>query len=71
MTQSRLMSLAEALANNAIAFVISVVANFLVLPVFSLTVTLSQSLGITVTFTAISIVRSYLVRRAFESLRDR
>jgi hypothetical protein len=60
------MSLMEALANNAIAFVISIVANQLVLPLFGLTVSLAQSIGITVAFTAISIVRGYVVRRIFE-----
>jgi hypothetical protein len=61
------MSLMEALANNAIAFVISIVANQLVLPLFGLTVSLAQSIGITVAFTAISIVRGYVVRRVFET----
>jgi hypothetical protein len=50
------MSLMEALANNAIAFVISIVANQLVLPLFGLTVSLAQSI----------IVRGYVVRRIFE-----
>jgi hypothetical protein len=64
--QTRFMSLMEALANNAIAFVISIIANQLVLPLFGLTVSLAQSIGITVAFTAISIVRGYVVRRIFE-----
>lgn len=61
------MSLMEALVNNAIAFVISIVANQLVLPLFGLTVSLAQSIGITIAFTAISIVRGYVVRRVFET----
>lgn len=66
MKQTRLMSLMEALANNAIAFVISIIANQLVLPLFGLYVSLAQSIGITIAFTAISIVRGYVVRRVFD-----
>lgn len=62
------MSLMKALANNAIAFLISIVANQVVLPLFGITVSLAQSVGITVAFTVISIVRSYLVRRWFTRL---
>jgi putative flippase GtrA len=65
--QSRLMSLMESVANNAIAFIISIAANQLVLPLFGLYVTLAQSIGITVAFTLISIVRGYIVRRVFET----
>jgi hypothetical protein len=61
------MSLMEALANNAIAFIISIIANQFVLPIFGFNVTLAQSIGITIAFTAISIVRGYVVRRIFEA----
>ncbi|TXM68312.1 hypothetical protein [Methylobacterium sp. WL120] len=71
MKQSRWMSLMEAVANNVIAFVISVAANQLVLPLFGLTVSLAQSIGITVFFTVISIIRSYVVRRIFDGLLPR
>lgn len=66
MAQSRGMSLVEALANNAIAFAVSIVANFLVLPLFDMRPSFSQSMGITIIFTAISIARTYVVRRLFE-----
>lgn len=65
MAQSKLMSLVEALASNAVAFVISILANFAVLPLFGFNVRFGQSVCITIIFTAISIVRTYLVRRAF------
>lgn len=65
MAQSKLMSLVEALANNAVAFIISVLANFAVLPLFGFNVKFGQSVCITIIFTAISIVRTYLVRRGF------
>ena len=62
------MSLMEAVANNAIAFVISIAANQLVLPLFGFMVSFAQSVGITLAFTAISIVRGYVVRRVFSRL---
>jgi hypothetical protein len=51
-------------ASNAVAFVISILANFAVLPLFG-QVKFGQSVCITIIFTAISIVRTYLVRRVF------
>lgn len=66
--QSRLMSLVESMVDNLIAFTISVAANFLVLPLFGLYPELWQSVGITLAFTAISIVRRYIVRRWFNAL---
>ena len=57
--------IAEALANNAVAFIISILANFAVLPLFGFNVKFGQSVCITIIFTAISIVRTYLVRRVF------
>lgn len=70
-SQSRTMSLVEAAANNVVAFGISLLANHLVLPLFGLAVSLAQSFGITVVFTLISLVRSYLLRRIFVTLETR
>jgi hypothetical protein len=66
MAQSRKMSLIEAIASNATAFLISIFANFAVLPIFGMHPSFSQSIGITIIFTMISIVRTYLMRRLFE-----
>lgn len=65
MAQSRLGSVLEAVAGNAIAFIIGVVANIVVLPLFGCHVDTSQSIMITAIFSAISLVRTYLVRRMF------
>jgi hypothetical protein len=68
MAQSKRMSLVEAVANNAIAFVISVFANFAILPLFGMHPNLWQSVGMVSAFTVISIIRGYYVRRLFEYL---
>lgn len=65
MSQSRRMSLVETVAGVAVGFVVSVLASFVVYPIFGHAFTLSQNIGITIIFTVLSIVRGYLVRRAF------
>src|SRR5688572_13124547 len=66
---SRLMSLVEAIANVAVGYGVAVVTQTLVFPLFGLTATLPQDLGIGAIFTAVSLVSSYALRRAFEAIR--
>lgn len=65
--QSRLGSFVEALTNIAIGFAINFVANLIILPVVGLPVTIAQNLEIGFWFTIISVVRTYGVRRYFNS----
>jgi hypothetical protein len=69
MKQSRLMSFVEALANVAVGYSVAVVTQILIFPVLGLHTTLAQNLQMGAAFTGISIVRSFLLRRAFEGLR--
>ena len=69
MRQSRLMSLVEAVANVVVGYGVAVLVQILLFPVFGLSVSLGQSLAIGLVFTAVSIVRSYALRRLFERLR--
>lgn len=71
MKQSRLMSLVESLANVLVGYSVAVVTQVLVFPLFGLTVTVTENLLIGLIFTAVSIVRSYALRRGFEALRVR
>lgn len=66
--QSKLHSLIEAWVNIAIGFWINMVANYLVLPYFGFNVTFGDAFGIGLIFTAISLVRSYVLRRMFNRL---
>ena len=70
MPQSRLMSLMEALANVAVGYGVAVLTQMLAFPLFGLEATLEQNLKIGLIFTAVSILRSYALRRAFERLRQ-
>lgn len=69
MTQTRAASFVEAWANIAVGFGINWAANMLVLPLFGFHVTGAQAFGIGVIFTAISLVRSYVLRRWFNGMR--
>ena len=69
MKQSRLMSFVEALANVAVGYGVAVVTQILIFPVFGLHTTLAQNLSMGGIFTGVSIIRSFLLRRAFEGLR--
>lgn len=69
MKQSRLMSFVEAVANVAVGYGVAVVTQILIFPVFGLHTTLAQNLSMGGIFTGVSIIRSFLLRRAFEGLR--
>jgi hypothetical protein len=71
MKQSRLMSLVESLTNVLVGYGVAVVTQMLVFPLFGLAVTVTENLLIGLVFTAVSIVRSYALRRGFEALRVR
>jgi hypothetical protein len=68
--QSRRMSAVEAVANVAIGYVVAVAANAVVLPLFGLHPTAFDSFAIGALFTAISLARSYVLRRLFNRIRS-
>lgn len=67
--QSRWMSLVEAMTNILVGYGIAVFTQILVLPIFGLQSTLTENLKIGAIFTAVSIVRSFVLRRLFEKIR--
>ncbi len=71
MKQSRWMSLVEAVTNVLVGYGGAGATQWLVVPVFGLYATLQETLLIGLIFTAVSLVRSYVLRRAFEALRVR
>jgi hypothetical protein len=64
------MSAVEAVANVAIGYVVAVAANAVVLPLFGLHPSAFDSLAIGALFTAISLARSYVLRRLFNRIRS-
>ena len=67
--QSRLMSMVETLTNIAIGLVVSFLSQIVIFKLYDIHISLSQNVEITLYFTVISIVRSYALRRAFNSIR--
>ncbi|GAB6852986.1 DUF7220 family protein [Asaia astilbis] len=63
--QNKIDSLMEALTNTAIGFVVSFVTWGIVAPAFGIPMPLRENLEITAIFTAVSIARQYVLRRAF------
>lgn len=62
------MSATEAATNVAIGYLVSVAANIIVLPAFGYDVTIADSFAIGLAFTAISLARSYILRRIFNRI---
>ena len=71
MGQRRVTSLVESVANVAVGFVVALVTQIAVFPLFGLAVSLGGNLQIAAIFTVVSIVRSYALRRAFNLLGDK
>ena len=63
--QSRRRSITESLTNIAVGMVVAVASQYLIFPMFGIEITFGEHMWITVWFTVISIVRSYLLRRYF------
>lgn len=63
--QTRLESLIESLANVVIGFIISVIAQMVIMGAYNIDLSLWDNIVIVIYFTIISIIRSYLLRRLF------
>jgi len=65
------MSMVEAVANVAIGFGVTLVTQILAFPLFGIEIGAGSHLALSGIFTAVSLVRSYALRRLFEHLRAR
>lgn len=63
--QKKTHSLIESIVNVLIGYGVAVLSQVLIFPLFGINISLSDNLLIGLWFTAISIARSYLVRRFF------
>jgi len=68
-TQSRHMSLIEAITNVALGYVLAVFTQIIVFPWFGLHTSLGDNLALGAVFVGISLLRSYALRRLFARLR--
>lgn len=67
MNQTRLESLAEVSINVAVGWVTGIVTQLILFPLFNINVPLSDQFWISIAFTFVSIVRSYIIRRWFNA----
>lgn len=65
MSQSRKGSVVEAMTNTAIGYGINFTANLLIFPLFGMHISLANNFVMGLIYTAISIARSYVLRRVF------
>ena len=69
MSQRKVMSLVESVANIAIGFGINLAAQLLIFPRFGIDIDMGSNIGIGLSFTGISLTRSYVIRRLFNKQR--
>ena len=65
--QSKKQSLIETLTSVFVGWLIGVILNLTVLPLFDYNITVVDSLWVSLIFTAVSVIRGYVIRRAFNS----
>lgn len=70
MSQSRRGSAIEAVVNVLVGYWVAVGAQIAIFPLFGVNLPVADNLAIGLLFTAVSLVRSYLLRRAFNRLRN-
>ena len=65
--QTKRQSLIETLTSVFVGWLIGVILNLTILPLFDYNITVVDSLLVSLIFTVISVVRGYLIRRFFNS----
>ncbi len=69
--QTRTQSFIESFANVIIGYFVALAAQLIVFPIYEIEVSMSQNIQIGLIFTAVSIARSYLLRRFFNHYHHR
>ena len=65
--QSKKDSFIETLTSVFVGWLIGVILNLTVLPLFDYNITVIDSLWVSLIFTAVSVIRGYVIRRFFNS----
>jgi hypothetical protein len=63
------MSMIEVATNIVIGLVVSFISQIAVFKLYDIHISVTQNVEITIWFTVISIIRSYLIRRWFNSMK--
>lgn len=68
--QTKKQSFIESLTNVAVGYIISLISLFVIFPILGIESSTGKNLIITMYFTIISIVRSYILRRFFNQKQN-
>ena len=68
--QSRKFSLIESITNVLVGYCVALLTQIMVFPLFGMAVTLGDNLKIGAIFTVVSIIRSYVLRRVFNRIKN-
>ena len=63
------MSMVETITNVAIGLIVSFLSQVVIFKLYDIHISLAQNLELTLYFTVVSILRSYALRRFFNSIR--
>ncbi len=63
------MSVVETITNVAIGLIVSFLSQVAIFKYYDIHISLAQNLELTLYFTVVSIIRSYVLRRFFNSIR--
>jgi hypothetical protein len=66
--QTKIQSLIESFVNVIIGYLVAIAAQIIVFPIYDIDVSLNQNIQIGLIFTAVSVARSYFLRRLFNKL---
>lgn len=69
MSQSRFLSVVESITNTVIGFVVAIGTQLLAFPLFGIHLEFHDNLLMGAIFTAVSLIRGYIVRRYFNGLK--
>ena len=69
MVQSRRMSLIEAGTNVVVGYMLAILTQLLIFPIFGLEAAFGEHLAIGLAFVGVSLARGYVLRRLFERRR--
>ena len=65
--QTKRESFIEIITSVFVGWLIGVILNLTVLPLFDYNITVTDSLWVSLIFTAVSVIRGYVIRRFFNS----
>jgi len=69
--QTKLLSLTESVTNTFSGLIISFIIQLIIYPAMNIPVKLHQNIIITIVFTVASILRSYIIRRIFNNIKNK